>query len=121
MYALALYGLAVGTLGMVAVSNGDPVFYETIDSSHVVLVEGSSGSKGSGTGELGKQGSKSDKPTSGKQSFGADQPQSGDFSPNPAASTKTPGGTQRVEKDSGKSAGSDEQHGSGHQSDLKKK
>ena len=113
----------MGALGMGPASNGDRILYETTDSPSIVLVQGSSGSKGSGTGEYGKQGSKSDQPTSGKQNFGTDQPQSGDFHPNPSASTKTPEGTQDkgAEKGAVKSGGSQEQHGSSHPPDSRKK
>ena len=141
MHALALYGIAIGTLGMVATSNVDPSVYEATDSSSVVLVQGVSGDmspssantgKGldtgkSGTGKetdvgRGETGNRSfgtsDQPTSGRQSFGSDQPTSGDFTPNPSASTKSDESTQdkRGGKGTGQSASSLEQHGSSHQS-----
>jgi hypothetical protein len=139
MYALTLYGIAIGSLGLVGASNIDPVpiIYQTSDQSSAVLVQGSTGSgspstanKGldtgkSGThtdtnadkGKFGRQGSKSDQPTSGKQSFGSDQPASGDFSPNPSASTTAPGGQQdkRGNRGTGESASNQQEHGSSQQ------
>lgn len=107
MYVFALHGVAIGLLGMVATPSVGSILHDTTDSSSVVLVQQG------GTGEFGKQGSKSDQPTSGKQSFGGtDQPQSGDFTPNPSASTKTPRDTQdsRGEKGTGKSSSPEEPH-----------
>ena len=134
MHALALYGVAIGSLGMVASLNVDSSVYERTDSSTVVLVQGvsgdmlpSSGNSGkgldtgkSGTGketDAGRGGSgkgsfgTSDQPTSGKQSFGSDQPTSGDFTPNPSAATKSDESTQekRGGKGSGQSASSMDQ------------
>ncbi len=89
MYALAIYGFAIGTLGLVPAANLDLTFDGATDRSPIVLVQGSSGTGTSSTGEFGKQSSKSDQPMSGRQSFGGDQPQSGDFAPNPSAATKS--------------------------------
>src|SRR5215213_5481018 len=54
MHALALYGIAIGTLGMVATSNVDPSVYEATDSSSVVLVQGVSGDMSPSSANTGK-------------------------------------------------------------------
>jgi hypothetical protein len=127
MHALALYGIAISSLGMVATSNMD-----IPNTSSLVLVQGVSGemSPGStnrgvdmgksgtsketdaGRGEVGKHSFGSDQPMSGKQGFGSDQPTSGDFTPNPSAATKSDESTHERQKGSGQSASSMEQHGS---------
>ena len=101
MYTYAMCAIAVGLfIGL----SGNPVYSSQTDQPSVLLVQGGtgagSGSQGLGTGKSGT-GKETDagKGKMGKKSeFGADQPTSGDFSPNPSDATRSGSKPEDVDK-----------------------
>ena len=88
MYAITLFGLVIGSLGVSGLNAVTQMgSHETELSSMIVLVE--SPALGTGKSGTGKE-TDAGRGTMGKKSeFGSDQPTSGDFSPNPSSATTT--------------------------------
>jgi hypothetical protein len=101
MYTFAISAIAVGFF--IALS-GNPGYLSQTDQPSVILAQGGTGagigSQGLGTGKSGT-GEETDagRGTMGKKSeFGADQPTSGDFSPNPSDATRSGSKPEDVDK-----------------------
>jgi hypothetical protein len=101
MYTFAMSAIAAGIfMGF----SGNPAYSSETNQPSVVLVQGGtgagSGSQGLGTGNSGTgKETDAERGTMGKKSpFGADQPTSGDFSPNPSDATRSGSKPEDVDK-----------------------